>query len=293
MPMRARKLLALGFVLAACGGRDDLDDIFIDGAGAFSGGGGTGAFSGGGGTATGGASTAGSGGIAVGGSAGAGAIAGNGGTAGAAGSGAVGGIAGAAGGSAGAAGASGGSIGLSMIDDFEDQNQFLLPIDGRSGQWSSFSDGTPGGELGFSILRAARPASNYALNLAGRGFTAWGAGVGFGLNRGGPYDASIYRGVTFWARIDSGSDTAVRLNVVDEHTTPEGGFCSACWDHFGRWIVLRQEWQRFVFRWDQLAQSGWGDLWSNVEPGAIYGMHFITRSNASFDVWIDDIAFFY
>jgi hypothetical protein len=200
-----------------------------------------------------------------------------------------------AGGTAGTGGfVTGGTAGtLSMIDDFEDRNSSILPVEGRSGNWHAFYDATPGALITWSIRNAGRVGSLSALNFNGGVFTDWGAGVDVPIAGGGAYDASRFSGIAFWARTSAASSREVRLSVVDAHTTPEGGSCEVCFDHFGRWMVLSDSWQRYEFRWDQLTQMGWGDLFSEVQASAIYAIQFSTRADARFDVWIDDLAFFH
>jgi endoglucanase len=91
--------------------------------------------------------------------------------------------------------------------------------------------------------------------------------------------------------MSTGSSQFVRVDLPDVNTVPEGGICTNCWDHFGRWIVLTTTWQRFTFRWDQLSQSGWGDIEASIDESALYSMQFLLQANASYTVWIDDIAF--
>src|SRR5207253_2034258 len=71
---------------------------------------------------------------------------------------------------------------LELIDDFEDQDQWLLPVHKRNGPWYVFNDGTKAGKeepLTIALLGAdnARPGSVAALHLVASGFTDWGAGV--------------------------------------------------------------------------------------------------------------------
>jgi hypothetical protein len=181
-----------------------------------------------------------------------------------------------------------------MIDDLEDGNHYILRVEGRTGSWFTFGDGSPRAVVSYDILEAKRTSSSVrALNAWGDGFVNWGAGVGFNLlSTGRAYDAAKYSGVTFWAKREPGSAKVIRFNIVDKNTTPEGGSCQSCWDHFGRWIVLTDKWQEYKLKWSDFAQQGWGDPYASITPGALYSMHFAARSYDDFDFWIDDIAFF-
>jgi len=93
-------------------------------------------------------------------------------------------------------------------------------------------------------------------------FVDTGATVGFGI--GGPYDASKYDGISFWAKIDSGS-YGLRVAFPDKDTLPDGGLCEGsapenqCWDHYGYRITnLTTEWTKYTVSFSSLTQDGWG-----------------------------------
>ncbi len=53
--------------------------------------------------------------------------------------------------------------------------------------------------------------------------------MGFSFaNPKGPYDASAYTGVSFWAKLGSGSQKTLRLKVPDINTDPDGHVCTEC-----------------------------------------------------------------
>ena len=181
-----------------------------------------------------------------------------------------------------------------LIDDFEDGDGWIAELDGRTGPWFVFNDGT-GSQTPSGTFAPATPgrSSNYAARTTGSGFTSWGAGIGFELNGDGStkdvYDAGHTLGVTFWARAESAVN--VRFGVADVNTDPEGGVCSNCFDHFGIDIGLTTSWQQYTFTWGQLQQQGWGDQFGVIDPTQLYVMQFQVGPNVSFDVWLDDIAF--
>jgi hypothetical protein len=232
------------------------------------------------------------------------------------GGGSAGGGTGAGGTSAGGTGAGGATTGptdLSMIDDMEDMDGSILAAEGRVGAWYSYNDTTsttqvpPAGTPGFpmSPITPPRGTSNYAANTTGSGFTTWGAGIGFDLNNGGgdsgagkqPYDASQYKGITFWAKAGPGGIGNIRMNVQDAQTAPEGGICSTtatkgCNDHRGTSVSLTQDWKQFTFTFDSLKQLGFGMAYPTFQTNKLYAIQFQAGTKVKFDIWLDDIAFY-
>jgi hypothetical protein len=283
--------------------------------GASTGGGtGSGGASSGGSTGSGGASSGGAAGSSVGGSA----SAGTGGTAGAAGSvsggstgvGAAGGTS--TGGSAGATNLSCGSPPRAtgyptLIDDMEDGTSFISRYDGRSGGWFTYNDGTPGVQIpnttGFQMQSVSSDASGGTVvaNTHGKGFTSWGAGMGFVLNSGCPYDASVYKGMHFFVRAETApASGSIYFLVPTAATTPtgEGGTCvqrnvSGCYDDYQMRIAVTSGWTEEYVPFDLLVQQGWGNPVS-FDAGTLIGVNFQTLSGEgnSFSFSIDSISFY-
>ena len=135
-----------------------------------------------------------------------------------------------------------------------------------------YNDGTgvqtpPTGKLP-DARREKRCESAFALCMTGKGFTKWGAGMGTDLGRvapldagavvadagmgmKSPYDASEYKGISFWAKSDMPAALLMRVNFKDKNTAPEGGVCDeaaesgaeACNDDWGKNINLTSEWK--------------------------------------------------
>ncbi|WP_437652623.1 hypothetical protein [Sorangium sp. So ce1182] len=139
---------------------------------------------------------------------------------------------------------------LSLIDDLEDGNNRIKYTEGRHAYWFVFNDGTGGVQAPtdsariVSAIDPPRPGidgeiSKKAMRTSGEGFTGWGAGVGTDLNSAF-YDASEYRGITFWARADGDSPTELNVDFVDRQTVWDGDICvqeptephTSCNDHF-------------------------------------------------------------
>jgi hypothetical protein len=193
------------------------------------------------------------------------------------------------------------AVPLNVIDDLEDGDGNIYPIDGRLGYWHTFNDGSSAGEQkpewGSRIFIAEpitdRSGSNYAAWTAGHGFTNWGAGIAvYVTDRAAYYDASKYQGITFWAKVDPESTNQVRFDITDVQTESDGGYCKSCWNYFGRTISLSTKWQRYGFVWgDLVQQSGWGDQFVKIIPSAIREIRFSTTATITFSIYIDDVAF--
>lgn len=192
-----------------------------------------------------------------------------------------------------------------LIDDMEDKDGAIITAEGRQGYWYSYSDGTgtmtPDPKKGFTMtaITPPREASTSAAHMAGMGFTMYGGGMGFDLNAMGTtksgYDASGYSGVTFFARIGKGASAALRVNISDKDTAPEGGVCNnakgKCNDFHGQDITLTEDWKQYTIKFTDLKQQGYGDPFPKLLTTALYGMSFAVGTKVTFDVWIDDITF--
>lgn len=201
-----------------------------------------------------------------------------------------------------------GGVKLALIDDLESNTGLILAVSGRSGAWFTYNDGTgtqspiAGGKFLPTATTPARPSSTYAARTSGSAFTTWGAGMGFNLNDppSGPnmgvrgvYDASGYKGFSFWARVGQGSAT-VRFNVPAKDTDLMGGVCmpaTACSDYYGKTLPLTTEWVQYSVLFSDLHQQGWGMSIPTFDPKTLYAVQFKVDPNTSFDVWVDDIAF--
>ncbi len=183
-----------------------------------------------------------------------------------------------------------------VIEDMEDNDNRIGVRDGRGGYWftSLDTEGStiePGGKFTMS---APGHASKYAARMRGQmapsGWSVY-ALMAFGLAEPkGPYDASRYAGLTFWAK----GPGHIRLKVPDAYTDPGGDYCKDCYNDFGIELALTSEWERYTVPFNWLSQQpGWGDPRPEVAANALFGLQFQVGSRGrSYDVWIDDIAFF-
>jgi hypothetical protein len=188
-----------------------------------------------------------------------------------------------------------------LIDDLNDGDRFVPRVNGRVGSWADSHDGSPGSMYPDPAAGLFTPSDTgdscrkYAAFVKGTGFSDWGAAFWFGL--GSPYDASKYNGVSFWAKTDN---PAQRLQVAfpDKDTATEGGICkpnsvgaTACLDHFASYVQLTPNWKRYTITFKELSQSGWGMKATAFDPSSLYEILFQIPVNATFAIWVDDVAF--
>ena len=208
------------------------------------------------------------------------------------------------GGSSTSSSGTGGMAAPGLIDDMEDKDGAIITAESRQGYWYTYSDGTgtitvPGKTFTMDGIMPPRDASKFAAHMAGMGFTMYGGGMGFDLNAMGMtksgYDGSGYSGVTFFARIGKGASTALRVNISDKDTAPEGGVCNnaknKCNDFHGQDLTLPEEWKQYTLKFRELKQQGYGDPFPKLLTTALYGMSFAVGTKVTFDVWIDDLTF--
>lgn len=192
-----------------------------------------------------------------------------------------------------------------LIDDGEDGNNQVMINDGRSGYWYTFVDdsgstiepqaGKKGGT--FAMTPGGAHGSQFGARMSGK---VGGGGLlfcGMGFNFVDPkdaYDASKYGGVSFYAKKAGGTEGKVRLKVPDQNTDPQGGMCKECYNDFGATMDLTDQWVRYDLPFTQASQEqGWGrPRPSAIVPTKLYGMQWqVNTPGASFDVWLDDVAF--
>jgi hypothetical protein len=181
-----------------------------------------------------------------------------------------------------------------LIDDFEDGNSLLLPNDGRAGAWHIGQDGT-------GILDQSEPPlpvaggvdSNFALHLSGTGFTNWGANVTFELRAGSaPYDASVHRGLEFWAR--GSGELHVILSQRNLAPTHVCSTCLAvsgeCGQFYSASVSLSSQWSKIILDWSAFTAPVL--LLTPFGPDQLMTVQFESPAPAPVDFWLDDVAFY-
>ncbi|WP_437475991.1 hypothetical protein WME75_25350 [Sorangium sp. So ce1014] len=199
------------------------------------------------------------------------------------------------------------SLDLSIIDDMEDEDLWILDGDGpapREGTWFMDHDESVDGihepvnepDL-MTALDPPRGDSLVALHTsANDGFGVWGAGVAVYLYHDDYGDASEYRGITFWARAAEGSSRRLKVMFVERQTRHTGGICNnandQCNDHFHKQVVLAADWKQFKIPVECIKQGGFGQQFDAPALDQLWGFYFQFDPRQAFDVWIDDVAFY-
>jgi len=176
----------------------------------------------------------------------------------------------------------------------EDAGSADVVFVGGFGGWFTYRD-----QAGSSNVLAILPPDGFggggnAARMHGRLASARRSYAGMGISLGNqPFDASMYRGVRFRARVAEGSSPKVRFTVSDIHTVPAGGLCTSCFNHFGADLVLSRDWRGVELSFQDLKQApGWGDPFPALAVNAVYALGWEPNEQGkSFDVWVDDIAF--
>jgi len=199
-----------------------------------------------------------------------------------------------------------------VVATFEEGTGAVLQVGGRGGGFYMFNDSTGMQTPPPGMLPPAAPTnrcgSTYALCMSGKNFTTWGAGMGtdFAPTTGGmgmgtkqTYDASVYKGVAFWAKSNGAGPISVRVGFKDKNTAPEGGQCDAnakagaeqCNDDWGKAVSFTPEWQPVKLSFAELTQSGWGKAFTAFEIKSVYSIQYQVSQGVDFDVCIDDLQF--
>jgi hypothetical protein len=190
-----------------------------------------------------------------------------------------------------------------LIDDLNDDDRFIPSVNGRAGAWFDSHDSSPNAKMypdpntGFSPTDTGDSCRKFAAYVTGSGYVLWGADLWFGL--GSPYNASKYKGISFWAKIDAATSSGLRVSFPDKDTQPEGNLCqtnvtsgtTACYDHYGYRPPVTTTWTKYTVAFSQLAQEGWGHAGSAFDPASLYQVLFQIPVGATFGIWIDDVAF--
>ncbi len=192
-----------------------------------------------------------------------------------------------------------------LIDDLNDGNAAIPEVSGRRGAWSDALIDTSGASMypdpstPFVVTDTGDACRKFAVYVKGQTSIDPGSGANFGFSLGSPYDASAYSGLSFWARIDAGTDTPIRVAFPDGDTDPRGAICSTsstdltmtCWDHYGRRLSLTSTWTKYTIPFSSLSQDTWGYLAQSFDPSTLYSVTFQIGDTSTFSIWIDSVAF--
>ncbi|MDX2022259.1 MAG: hypothetical protein SF187_18630 [Deltaproteobacteria bacterium] len=209
-----------------------------------------------------------------------------------------------------------GEPGTGALSDFEGGTAKLLELEGRTGSWFLYDDGTAGGtqmpaKVPNMPLAAEGPGacnSMFAFHSTGSGFDSW-AGVGVNLapkasnGKKGVQNISAYSSISFRAK--AANPVLVRVAISDKNSEPEGGVCTVttvttdktrCADHFGKEITIGSGWKDYTIPFAQLSQRGFGlAVPSGLDKNNAITLFFQARAQGtaklSYDLWLDDVRF--
>lgn len=177
------------------------------------------------------------------------------------------------------------------IDDFEDGDDAIRPLEGRVGFWRWPREiDAPG--TAPALMPVPRPdatrANRLAQHVKGGQLVDWGATVEFDF-RPACYDASKYGGVSFQAR----GPGRIYLAARERSVIPlaEGGSCEVdCHNPHVAKIELESSWRTYQVRWSELRQRGMGK--PVVDASRLHSLAFMIRpEDTPYDVWLDDVRF--
>lgn len=191
-----------------------------------------------------------------------------------------------------------------LIDDMNDGNRTIPTTNGRAGAWNVSHDVSPDGTMfpatssAFTMTETGDSCRKKAVYSYGSLFVDWGCNVWVSL--GSPYDASKDWGISFWAKVDPGANTSLRVAFPDKDTQPAGGLCDAsvssgptsCFDHYGKRLInLTTEWKKYTVSFSELNQERWGRQGTAFDPTSVYEILFQISKIDKFGLWIDDLSF--
>ncbi|HEX2877703.1 MAG TPA: hypothetical protein VHP33_40920 [Polyangiaceae bacterium] len=178
-----------------------------------------------------------------------------------------------------------------LVDDFEDGDDVLAPVEQRAGfwRWARETD-APG--TAPALLPVPRPDASarnrLALHTKGGQLYDWGATIEVSF-RPPCYDATAYQGLALAAR--GPGRIYVSLREVDVIPAFEGGICQAdCYNSHVAKLELGRDWRSYEVRWADLRQRGIGR--PPLDPSRLHSIAIMIRpEDTPYDVWLDDVRF--
>lgn len=229
------------------------------------------------------------------------------------------------------------------VDDLEDKDNVILPVGQRQGYWYTYNGGgatqMPAAGTTYVPTAGGHPCSLLpltdtckAMKIAPMGtamsalFSAGTtgslvapttaapnvyAGLGFDFNnhfkKSCVYDASAYKGISFWAKGSVPFSAAIAIPGTQPPSATSAGACvpagtTGCSDHYAMTIAPPPggtTWMQFTITFADagFTQAGWGVPVATFDPSKIINMQFQVNADAMataavpFDFAIDDIAF--
>ena len=178
-----------------------------------------------------------------------------------------------------------------LIDDFEDGDDALAPLEQRAGfwRWARESDAPGTAPALMPVPRPDATAHNkLALHVKGGELLDWGATVEVSF-RPPCYDATSYDGIKLQAR--GPGRVYVALREVSEIPPFEGGSCQRdCYNSHVAKLELSRGWRSYQVRWSELHQRGIGK--PPLDASRLHSVAFMIRAeDTPYDVWLDDVGF--
>jgi hypothetical protein len=171
-------------------------------------------------------------------------------------------------------GEGGGPVDHLLVDDFEDGNQVAAL---NEGAWFVSNDGTGVQTLSVEMPLPPKDGSTYSLHNSGLGFMRLGSVICDIAGTAASFDASQFAAFTFSARAEPNSNPDVLFSFL------VGSL------HFAVPVRLGTEWEVHTIRFADLLPAE--DPTAVFDPRAIAAIQFVVPNNASFDFWLDDLAF--
>ena len=178
-----------------------------------------------------------------------------------------------------------------LIDDFEDGDDALAPLEHRAGfwRWARESDAPGTAPALIPVPRPAALAHNkLALHVKGGQLYDWGATVEVNF-RPPCYDATSYDGLELQAR--GPGRLYVALREVGDIPPFEGGTCQGdCYNAHVVKIDLARDWRSYQVHWAELHQRGTGK--PALDASRLHSVAFLIRAeDTPYDIWLDDVRF--
>ena len=186
-----------------------------------------------------------------------------------------------------------------LLDDWEENDSRVAPLDGRAGNWTTYDDGTgkqtppDKSPLFPTRLPGARDGSKRALHVFGSKFKNWGVTLGAELANAACYDASAYAGIEFWAK--GPGVIKVGFQMIDVQSERYGGLCKVeadCYNTHRTVVRLDKTWRRYKVRWEELGQLYDAGPAVPFDPRRVRFFEIgIGPESTPYDLWFDDVAF--
>ncbi len=192
----------------------------------------------------------------------------------------------------------------------EDGNAYILKNDGRDGTWyTAFGMGgsadPPAASITMPLLGSdvAVAGSKRGFHFTADGGEDWGALCGFDFIYVAagkpklPYDASRYKGVTFWIKGVAAASIVVRIPLKDTSADAKGkctAIDDACENHFKTSIDITTSWQKVSLPWGApksvFEQEPWGYTLPAFDPSQVIALQFLVSPGESAEFWLDDVS---